>query len=82
MQCEYRIFELNRRISNRSEYESNDNYWWDSLVNEFFDDDAQFTIKLFEDNNLKPFSMCLKCYLKLIYICSKAFFLFKPLVVF
>jgi hypothetical protein len=79
MQCEYRIFELNRRISNRSEYESNDNYWWDSLVNEFFDDDAQFTIKLFEDNNLKPFSMC---YVKLIYICSKAFFLFKPLVVF
>ena len=57
MQCEYRIFELNRRISNRNDYESNDCYWWDNLVNEFFDDDAQFTIKLLEDHFLKPFSM-------------------------
>ena len=56
MQCEFRIFELNRRIANRNEYESNDTYWWDSLVNEFFDDDAQFTIKLHEDRFIKPFS--------------------------
>ena len=55
MQCEYRIFELNRRISNRNDYESLDQGWWDNLVSEFFDDDAQFTIKMLEDRYLKPF---------------------------
>jgi hypothetical protein len=55
MQCEYRIFELNRRLTNRSEFESDHN-WWDNLVSEFFEDDATFTIKLLEDRFLKSFS--------------------------
>lgn len=39
---EHRVFELNKRLQQRTE--ESDNCWWDSFTTEFFEDDAKFTI--------------------------------------
>ncbi|XP_065320009.1 LIM domain-binding protein 1-like isoform X2 [Gordionus sp. m RMFG-2023] len=39
---EYRIYELNRRLQQRSE--ESDNLWWEGLVSQFFEDDAKLTM--------------------------------------
>lgn len=39
---EHRVFELNKRLQQRTE--ESDNCWWDSFTTEFFEDDARFTI--------------------------------------
>lgn len=39
---EHRVFELNKRLQQRTE--ESDNCWWDSFTTEFFEDDARLTI--------------------------------------
>lgn len=39
---EHRVFELNKRLQQRTE--ESDNCWWDSFTTEFFEDDAKLTI--------------------------------------
>ncbi|CAF0711489.1 unnamed protein product [Brachionus calyciflorus] len=62
LQPEYKIYEMNKRLSNRPDqlllpvnhphYDPNISYlWYDSFVNEFFDENAKLTIKNVTDEN-------------------------------
>ena len=42
LQPDYKIFEMNKRLQQRTE--DSDNLWWDAFANEFFDDEAQLTL--------------------------------------
>ncbi|KAI8127353.1 LIM domain-binding protein 2 [Lucilia cuprina] len=39
---EHRVFEMNKRLQQRTE--ESDNCWWDSFTTEFFEDDAKLTV--------------------------------------
>ncbi len=54
MQCEYRIYEFNRRLASSQQQQQYmgfelDMQWWDAFITDFFDDDSTLTIKVFED---------------------------------
>ncbi|XP_063696877.1 LIM domain-binding protein 2 isoform X2 [Culicoides brevitarsis] len=55
-QPDYRIYELNRRLQQRSEQES-DNCWWDSFANEFFEDDATLTLSFCLEDGPKRYTI-------------------------
>jgi hypothetical protein len=63
IQPEYRIFEMNRRLSLRSEQNesissSDSSFWWESFCNEFFDDDAKLSIlNVIDDMGPKNFTI-------------------------
>jgi hypothetical protein len=42
LQPDYRIFEMNKRLQQRTE--ESDNLWWDAFATEFFEDEAQLTL--------------------------------------
>ncbi|CAF1402316.1 unnamed protein product [Adineta steineri] len=50
---EYRIYDLNKRLLMRTE--ESDNHWWDSFVNEFFEEDATITISICLEDGPKRF---------------------------
>ncbi|UJR23864.1 hypothetical protein I4U23_026836 [Adineta vaga] len=50
---EYRLYDLNKRLSMKPE--ECDNLWWDSFVNEFFEEDASMTISICLDDGPKRF---------------------------
>ncbi|CAF0809002.1 unnamed protein product [Rotaria sordida] len=52
---EYRIYDLNKRLSMRTE--DSDNFWWDSFVNEFFEDDATLSISICLEDGPKRFNI-------------------------
>jgi hypothetical protein len=50
---EYRLYDLNKRLSMRTE--ECDHLWWDSFVNEFFEEDATLTISMYLEEGPKRF---------------------------
>ena len=74
MQCEYRIYEFNRRLATSRQQPhldySFDMPWWDNFISEFFDDDATLTIKIFEDrlNFYSEFILLSKFHLSVHYL--------------
>jgi hypothetical protein len=52
---EYRMHDLNKRLSMRTE--ECDSQWWDAFVNEFFEDDATLTISICLEDGPKRFSI-------------------------
>ncbi|CAF3008954.1 unnamed protein product [Rotaria sp. Silwood2] len=52
---EYRIYDLNKRLSMRTE--DCDSLWWDSFVNEFFEDDATLSISICLEDGPKRFNI-------------------------
>ncbi|CAF3496945.1 unnamed protein product [Rotaria socialis] len=52
---EYRMYDLNKRLSMRTE--DCDNLWWDSFVNEFFEDDATLSISMCMEDGPKRFNI-------------------------
>jgi len=52
---EYRLHDLNKRLSMRTE--ECDNLWWENFVSEFFEDDATLTLSLYLEDGLKRFSI-------------------------
>jgi LIM domain-binding protein 1 len=42
LQPDYRIFEMNKRLQQRTE--ESDNLWWDAFATEFFEEEAQLTL--------------------------------------
>ncbi|XP_018901505.1 LIM domain-binding protein 2 isoform X2 [Bemisia tabaci] len=53
-QPDYRVFELNKRLQQRTE---SDNLWWDSFVTEFFEDDATLTLAFCLEDGPKRYSI-------------------------
>ncbi|XP_043266992.1 transcription activator BRG1 isoform X2 [Venturia canescens] len=54
-QPDYRLYELNKRLQQRTE--DSDNLWWDSFANEFFEDDATFTLTFCLDDGPKRYTI-------------------------
>ncbi|KAG5319301.1 LDB2 protein, partial [Pseudoatta argentina] len=54
-QPDYRIHELNKRLSQRSE--ESDNIWWESFANEFFEEDATLTLHVCLEDGPKRYSI-------------------------
>ncbi|XP_070503416.1 LIM domain-binding protein 2 isoform X4 [Chironomus tepperi] len=54
-QPDYRIYELNKRLQQRTE--ESDNCWWDSFANEFFEDDAQLTLTFCLEDGPKRYTI-------------------------
>jgi len=52
-QPDYRIYELNRRLQQRTE--ESDNLWWDAFATEFFEDDATLTLTFCLEDGLKRY---------------------------
>jgi len=50
-----RIYELNKRLQQRSE--ESDNLWWDALVTEFFEDDATLTLAFCLEDGPKRYTI-------------------------
>ena len=61
LQPDYKIFEMNKRLQQRTE--DSDNLWWDAFANEFFDDEAQLTLTFCLEDGPKRYSKLtrLKC---------------------
>jgi len=53
-QPDYRIYELNKRLQQRTE--DSDNLWWDAFATEFFEDDATLTLTFCLEDGLKRYS--------------------------
>ncbi|XP_035907393.1 LIM domain-binding protein 1 isoform X2 [Anopheles stephensi] len=54
-QPDYRIYELNKRLQQRTE--ESDNCWWDSFANEFFEDDATLTLTFCLEDGPKRYTI-------------------------
>ncbi|XP_058838839.1 LIM domain-binding protein 2 isoform X4 [Topomyia yanbarensis] len=54
-QPDYRIYELNKRLQQRTE--ESDNIWWDSFANEFFEDDATLTLTFCLEDGPKRYTI-------------------------
>ncbi|XP_026478381.1 LIM domain-binding protein 2 [Ctenocephalides felis] len=54
-QPDYRIYELNKRLQQRSE--ESDNLWWDSFATEFFEDDASLTLTFCLEDGHKRYTI-------------------------
>ncbi|KAJ8248102.1 hypothetical protein GJAV_G00238330 [Gymnothorax javanicus] len=54
-QCDYRIFELNKRLQNWTE--DCDNLWWDAFTTEFFEDDAMLTVTFCLEDGPKRYTI-------------------------
>lgn len=50
---EYRIYDLNKRLSMRTE--DCDHQWWELFANDFFEDDATILLSMYIDDGLKRF---------------------------
>lgn len=55
MQCEYKIYELNKWLQQRPE--DDDIKWWDRFATEFFEDDAVMSLAFFLEDGPKRFSV-------------------------
>lgn len=61
-QCEYRVYEMGRRLASRPDLALYDSpidtaQWWDAFLNEFFDDDAHMTIKVLVDERVRVYQL-------------------------
>jgi hypothetical protein len=58
-QPDYRIYELNKRLQQRTEVSLNesDNLWWDAFATEFFEDDASLTLAFCLEDGPKRYSV-------------------------
>ncbi|XP_022905310.1 LIM domain-binding protein 2 isoform X2 [Onthophagus taurus] len=54
-QPDYRIYELNKRLQQRTE--DSDNLWWDAFANEFFEDDASLTLAFCLEDGPKRYTI-------------------------
>ncbi|CAI9732871.1 Hypothetical predicted protein [Octopus vulgaris] len=54
-QPEYRIYDLNKRLQQRTE--ESDNLWWDAFATEFFEDDATLTLTFCLEDGLKRYTI-------------------------
>ncbi|XP_011645411.1 LIM domain-binding protein 2 isoform X1 [Pogonomyrmex barbatus] len=54
-QPDYRLHELNKRLSQRTE--DSDNLWWESFANEFFEEDATLTLHVCLEDGPKRYSI-------------------------
>lgn len=54
-QPDYRIFELNKRLQQRTE--ESDNLWWDAFATEFFEDDATLTLTFCLEDGPKRYTI-------------------------
>ncbi|KAK6635334.1 LIM domain-binding protein 1 [Polyplax serrata] len=54
-QPDYRIYELNKRLQQRTE--ESDNLWWDAFATEFFEDDAQLTLTFCLEDGPKRYTI-------------------------
>ncbi|CAG9854036.1 unnamed protein product [Phyllotreta striolata] len=55
-QPDYRIYELNKRLQQRTEVDS-DNLWWDAFATEFFEDDASLTLAFCLEDGPKRYTI-------------------------
>jgi hypothetical protein len=58
-QPDYRIYELNKRLQQRTEVSLNesDNLWWDAFATEFFEDDASLTLAFCLEDGPKRYTI-------------------------
>ncbi|XP_070541490.1 LIM domain-binding protein 2-like isoform X1 [Ptychodera flava] len=54
-QPDYRIYELNKRLQQRTE--ESDNLWWDAFASEFFEEDATLTLSFCLEDGPKRYSI-------------------------
>ncbi|ENN80209.1 hypothetical protein YQE_03361, partial [Dendroctonus ponderosae] len=54
-QPDYRIYELNRRLQQRTE--ESDNLWWDAFATEFFEDDSSLTLAFCLEDGPKRYTI-------------------------
>ncbi|XP_022091797.1 LIM domain-binding protein 2-like isoform X2 [Acanthaster planci] len=54
-QPDYRIYELNKRLQQRTE--ESDNLWWDAFATEFFEDDASLTLSFCLEDGPKKYAI-------------------------
>ncbi|OQR72152.1 LIM domain-binding protein 2-like, partial [Tropilaelaps mercedesae] len=54
-QPDYRIYEMNKRLQQRTE--ESDNLWWDAFATEFFEDDATLTLTLCLEDGPKRYTV-------------------------
>ncbi|CAH1104763.1 unnamed protein product [Psylliodes chrysocephalus] len=54
-QPDYRIYELNKRLQQRTE--DSDNLWWDAFATEFFEDDASLTLAFCLEDGPKRYTI-------------------------
>ena len=55
---ESRLCEMNKRLTHRTDDPDQVAAWWDAFANEFFDDEAQITLRfLGDDGNKQQFSI-------------------------
>ncbi|XP_074640703.1 LIM domain-binding protein 2-like isoform X2 [Tubulanus polymorphus] len=54
-QPDYRIYELNKRLQQRTE--ESDNLWWDAFCTEFFEDDATLTLSFCLEDGPKRYTI-------------------------
>uniref|UniRef100_T1IZ74 LIM interaction domain-containing protein n=1 Tax=Strigamia maritima TaxID=126957 RepID=T1IZ74_STRMM len=54
-QPDYRIYELNKRLQQRTE--ESDNLWWDAFATEFFEDDATLTLTFCLEDGPKRYTI-------------------------
>ncbi|XP_021967815.1 LIM domain-binding protein 2 isoform X1 [Folsomia candida] len=54
-QPDYRLYELNKRLQQRTE--DSDNLWWDAFATEFFEDDATLTLTFCLEDGLKRYTI-------------------------
>ncbi|CAH1784745.1 unnamed protein product [Owenia fusiformis] len=54
-QPDYRIYELNKRLQQRTE--ESDNLWWDAFATEFFEDDATLTLSFCLEDGPKRYTI-------------------------
>ena len=63
LQPEYKLFEMNKRLSLRPDYNEYADFnsislWWDAFVNEFFDDSARLTIRnVIDEHGTKSYTI-------------------------
>ena len=53
-QPDYRIYEMNKRLQQRTD--ESDNLWWDAFATEFFEDDASLTLTFCLEDGPKRYS--------------------------
>ncbi|KAF7283866.1 hypothetical protein GWI33_022900 [Rhynchophorus ferrugineus] len=57
-QPDYRIYELNKRLQQRTEVRiDSDNLWWDAFATEFFEDDASLTLAFCLEDGPKRYTI-------------------------
>jgi hypothetical protein len=55
LQPDYKIFEMNKRLQQRTD--DSDNLWWDAFANEFFEDEAQLTLTFCLEDGPKRYTV-------------------------